>query len=294
MLIVDDGSTPPLDPALGAGHRFPVTVLRLQPNRGRAAACNLGLARARGRVVLVLDDDMSVPPSLLQVHGRLHRERDLPRAIVGRIDPDPAFFRGRFGRFLARQEQLRHERLAAQGEELDFSECLTGHFSIERDALLGAGGYDEGFSRYGFEDIELAFRLAHKGVRLVYESEVATLHRSEFATFAEHCRRQYDAGQMAVRFAKKYPDSPVPELLRVEGMPWGKQKGWFRRVMAGTHGLARSCPPGITPALLAAARGKVRLLEILAPAPLLHLNYHLVRDMHYAAGIAAARSGESP
>ena len=44
-----------------------------QPNRGRAAACNMGLSAARGDLIVIMDDDMEPVPVALQRelrHGR--------------------------------------------------------------------------------------------------------------------------------------------------------------------------------------------------------------------------------
>jgi glycosyltransferase involved in cell wall biosynthesis len=66
LIVVDDGSTPPVDEAalrnlLGAR----VTLLRHATSRGVAAARNSGYARARGQYVAQLDDDDLLAPDAL-------------------------------------------------------------------------------------------------------------------------------------------------------------------------------------------------------------------------------------
>ncbi len=182
VVITDDGSIPALDVGSTTVGALPLTVLRQTPNRGRAMACNLGVNAARGRVVLILDDDMSVATDALAGHLAAHPRGAPPRALIARIDPDPSTFRGRFGRFLAAEEARRQARLQSLADCVPFSDCLTGHFSIPRAALLQAGGYSEKFSRYGFEDIELAYRLERSGVSLCYRDELRALHRSAFVS----------------------------------------------------------------------------------------------------------------
>ncbi|MDQ7008249.1 MAG: glycosyltransferase [Acidobacteriota bacterium] len=286
VVVVDDSSPQPVVLPRNLDLPFPARLQRLPTHSGRAGACNAGLRAARGRVALILDDDMTAAPNLLEVHAAAHPAEAPPRGLVGRIEPDPEFFTGRFGRFLAEEERRRHQRLAARREALSFTDCLTGHFSVPRRTLLAVGGYDEGFSRYGFEDIELAFRLERAGVGLVYTEATTTRHRSEFADFPAHCRRHMEAGAMARHFADRHRLAQVETFLRTEGMRWGKQRGWFRRTMALTHGLTRATPGPLRQALLALARAQVRMAERLAPTAVLHVGYHLVRDMHYAAGLA--------
>ena len=288
IVVVDDGSPEPVVlPDGPAPLPCPLRLLRLASNAGRAAACNAGVRAASGRVVLILDDDMSAAENLLEVHRRAHPPASAPRAVVGRIDPDPEFFTGRFGRFLAAEEERRHQRLAARDRTLNFTDCLTGHFSVPRSALLEIGGYDEGFSRYGFEDIELAFRLERAGVELVYTEATVTRHRSEFADFAAHCRRHLEAGAMARHFVERHHLPEIEAFLRTGGMPWNEQQGGFRKAMGAAHTLIRTLPAPLRPPLLALARTTVRVAEWIAPTALLHAGYHIVRDMHYAAGMAA-------
>ena len=49
------------------------------PNVGRASARNLGIARARGELIVLLDDDMEPTPVFLRAHAAEHqRERGAP------------------------------------------------------------------------------------------------------------------------------------------------------------------------------------------------------------------------
>ncbi len=289
VIVVDDGSAEPVPASLAEGRAHPVRVLRHEPNRGRAFACNRGIEAAAGRVVLVLDDDMSLEPPALAGHAEAHPEGSPPAGVIGRIVPSPAHFTGRFGRFLAAEEERRRERMLARAEDVPFALCLTGHFSAPRETLLAVGGYDERYDRYGFEDIDLAYRLARAGVRLRYRDDLVAIHRSEHAaSFAVHCRRHREAGRMAVRFAARWNDPEVEKVLRVRsGRPPGRLTP-YRAIVAASQALVRALPAGpLRDGLLALARFKVASWEFLhLPDRLVHAGYHVVRDMHYAAGIA--------
>lgn len=63
VVVVDDGSTAPLAPAVPTG--LEVTLVR-QPHAGVAAARNAGAARARGAVVAFTDDDCVPDPEWLE------------------------------------------------------------------------------------------------------------------------------------------------------------------------------------------------------------------------------------
>jgi glycosyltransferase involved in cell wall biosynthesis len=80
IVVVDDGSDPPLYPQVnrwGLGDR--VRVLR-QENSGLAHAYNAGIAASRGDLVLFATDDELAGPTLLEAHVTTHDR--VPNAMV--------------------------------------------------------------------------------------------------------------------------------------------------------------------------------------------------------------------
>src|SRR5512136_1080752 len=72
VIVVVDGSTD--GSAAWLRGLTPTVTLRVleQPNQGPGAARNAGIRAARGRVVLLLDDDLLCGPALLQEHLAAH------------------------------------------------------------------------------------------------------------------------------------------------------------------------------------------------------------------------------
>jgi GT2 family glycosyltransferase len=180
-----------------------------QENRGRAAACNAGVAAARGEVVVLLDDDMQGTPDLLTAHLNAHA-RDSRLAVIGAapvpITPDlapPAAYIGRkFNRHL--------ERLATLDGPLGLRDFYSGNLSIRRDVLNEVGGFDEAFTVYGNEDLELSIRLRAAGVQIVYSAE-AVAFQSYDKNFAGLAGDNVAKGRTAVLLSRKHP-SALPEL----------------------------------------------------------------------------------
>ncbi|HEU4648136.1 MAG TPA: glycosyltransferase family 2 protein [Gemmatimonadales bacterium] len=179
------------------------------PNRGRAAACNAGIAAARGTLVLLLDDDMEPSPRLLEAHRRAHAAGPrlgvlgaVPIALGPSCPPVVEYIGRKFNQHL--------EMLSTPGYRLKLRDFFTGNFSIRRDLLLEVGGFDEGFTMYGNEDVELSLRLARAGVRVIYAPE-ASAQQHYTKTFAQLARDNIAKGQTAVLLATKHPEC-LPEL----------------------------------------------------------------------------------
>src|SRR5678810_642452 len=70
IVVVDDGSTIPAESVAGSPQVLPPFSLRYlrQPNAGPAAARNNGFRNTHGDIVLFMDDDILVPPTMLRQH----------------------------------------------------------------------------------------------------------------------------------------------------------------------------------------------------------------------------------
>ncbi len=64
LIVVDDGST---DNTPNIAAKYPLTLIR-QPNRGVAAARNMGIKVARGKIIALLDSDDVWTKEKLQIH----------------------------------------------------------------------------------------------------------------------------------------------------------------------------------------------------------------------------------
>lgn len=179
VIVVDDGSTDGTWENLQR-HReqhpdLDLTILR-QANLKQGRARNHGLRHAHGDLVLFLGDDIVPDPGCVQAHLDKHNELGEGFAVVGFTDWHRE--RMRVTPFLdfvnLDGAQFSFGRLE-DGEEAPFTNFYTSNVSLARDAL-GEEPFHDAFTSYGWEDIELGWRLELSGLRMVYHRAASARH----------------------------------------------------------------------------------------------------------------------
>ncbi len=198
VIVVDDGSTDGTVEALRA-RRFPVPLRILpQENRGRSAARNAGAREARSPVLLFLDADVRPAPGCLAAHLR-HHAGGGPVGVQGRTLQDPRTLVTLF----MRASHMMPDLTVRRRQRLSPYHVVTRNFSVSAAAFHAAGGFDEGFTGYGWEDIELGLRLRRAGVTLRYEPAALAYHL-DTQTLEEARAKLRQAGAGAVYFWRKH------------------------------------------------------------------------------------------
>lgn len=171
---------------------------------GRAAARNAGIDAARGEIVLFNDADILASPDLLSTHLRRHRERR-GIAVVGLEvqvkDLDEYVYK-------RDHPQARGHLHPPSRKRLSWLYFLTGNASVRRGDLLRAGCFDEDFTGYGHEDLELGYRLRRLGVEIVYEPRAVNYHCQDVSHGDQKTKMRL-AGRSTARFYSKHPDFAV-------------------------------------------------------------------------------------
>ena len=185
--VSDDGSrddtraTAESFAGLGAPH---VRYLH-QDNAGANRARNRAIAVARGEVMLLINDDTIATPGMVREHLAAHEQFPDDRvAVLGRVTIAPELPHSR----LAALHLDRAYMLLGDRRELDWRAFFTCNVSVKK-SLLERGGYFEEGIRY-HEDLELAERLSHHGLRVTYRPEALGYHdhyltEDEFFSLAE-------------------------------------------------------------------------------------------------------------
>ena len=168
---------------------FPLEFHFHATNRGQAAARNTGAQRARGDILVFLDDDTLANATLIERHLLRHNSTGSagPIAVVGRITeerigpvtrPTDRFLQKNWEQTLkSYAELLAATGFDSVGEQFEASVAFGLNCSIARGVFLRNGGFKEAL-RTTDEDMELGIRFYLAGVLFVFESEAIVTHRS--------------------------------------------------------------------------------------------------------------------
>ena len=217
VVVVVDGST---DGSAHALRRlepaFPLTVVE-QPNRGAAAARNAGASRARGELLLFLDDDMEADRDLIAEHEREHRRG--ADVVLGHLPLHPGSPRSVLAEGVDCWTQGRVRRLSEPGAKLTLHDLLTGQVSLSRDTFQAIGGFDTSFTRggsFGGEDIDFGYRLQKAGYRIVFNPAAISWQRYIVGP-KQYFRQWRQAGRSDAELSRKHPEraAEIAELAQV-------------------------------------------------------------------------------
>jgi GT2 family glycosyltransferase len=250
--------------------------------RGRAAACNSGLALARGEVLIVLDDDMQPVPEFVERH-RAHHPPGSRLCVLGAVPIELDGSSPRAARYAQEKFNAHLERLAEPGHEFAPRDFYSGNASLRTETMRAVGGFDESFAVYGNEDVDLSLRLRAAGVELLYEP--GALARQEYdKDLRALCLDTIQKGRTTVILARMHPG--VFASLRL-ARPWDNSRPWIV-ARALLLRLSRH-PGGVAGAVFAAAAAIERLGAWRAP-----LFYRAVLDFAFWAGVDAELRESTP
>jgi glycosyltransferase involved in cell wall biosynthesis len=177
VIVISDGSTDGTDAYLEALR----STMRLQwfsqPNKGPAAARNAGIQKAGGEFIIFIDDDVVAEPQLLREHALSHNEAGKEVVVLGPLLTPEGFVMAPWVRWEQEMLMKQYRALLRGDWPATARQFYTGNASLRRSHILAAGGFDEGFRRA--EDVELAYRLANKGLDFVFNMQAAGMHFAE-------------------------------------------------------------------------------------------------------------------
>ena len=210
VIVVNDGSrddtVPRIEAWRAARQRSFDFRFESQENSGPGRARNRGVELAAGRFVVFIGDDTVPAADFLEAHAAVHRAtRDDPWVACLGYTGWPSSERvTAFMDYINDFGLQFGYRLIRDGETVPFNFFYTSNISIDRQ-LLADHPFDTSFPAAAWEDIELAYRLEKKGLRIIYSSAARTEHYHPM-TIDSFSRRQYTVGRSGAIFYEKHPE----------------------------------------------------------------------------------------
>jgi GT2 family glycosyltransferase len=180
-VIVGDDASSDATQALAGTLGGPVVYLRHAENLGYLRNCNASVARARGRHVVLLNNDT------LMLLGSLDALIDLLEADarIGLAGSKLLFGNGRLqeaGGIVWRDASTSNfgrdddPELPQYNYLKDVDCCAAASVAVRADLWRELGGFDRRYAPAYFEDTDLAFRVREAGFRTVYQPRSVVIH----------------------------------------------------------------------------------------------------------------------
>jgi GT2 family glycosyltransferase len=189
--------------------------------RGPATTRNRVIRRARGRILLLLNDDVVPHPSLLGIHYEEHLRCNQPAMILGDApwaitQPDRLFDRLiRETSMVFFYDQMTGDASRDRDRDWGFRHAWTLNLSAPAECAKSVGGFCEAMSRPVYEDLEFAWRLAQRvGIPVLYRPSAVVTHHHRYEPL-EFLKRDIVLGHQAWRLAEVSPQCAM-EMFGVE------------------------------------------------------------------------------
>lgn len=186
---------------LGMARR--VEVVEHARNRGLSAARNTGARDLPSALGMFIDDDIIPCEGFAEEVVRFHNQHTDPDTmLMGCVSWRTTPYASPLTEWFETKGNWSVFHTATAGQPL--SNFMGGFTSFKASALAGIG-FDEGFTRYGCEDVEFGYRFFRQGGCLIYWPRVHGAHHKPL-DLATYCRDHRGAGHSRGILLALHPD----------------------------------------------------------------------------------------
>ncbi len=200
IIVVDDGSkdgTGKIVQKILKGNKN-VRLVK-QPNGGPAKARNRGARESKGKLVLFTDSDCIADKNWIKEMVAPFKAGNIVGS-QGRykiLNPDSLV-----ARFVQYEIEERYERMAKIGS-IDFIGSYSAAY--KRDVFLQFNGFDESFKIASGEDPEISYRMAAKGLKMIFAPKAIVYHPHP-DSLKRYLKMKYGRGYWGQLLYKKHPE----------------------------------------------------------------------------------------
>lgn len=216
IIFSDDGSEDGSVEFLEQISDLPIRVLK-NDHGGASKARNAAIRAASGERLLIIGDDIFPAPDLLNVHADLAKRLGRNVATLGIVDWASDLTVNHLMEHITEigNEQFSYNRLPDESF-VDFRHFYTCNICIDRELVASQETiFDGRFDQYGFEDIELGYRLSLLGMKIYYSTSAKGDHYHPYVVEG-FCKRQICSGRMAIVFRDAHPG--VGRILGIDAL----------------------------------------------------------------------------
>lgn len=220
VIIVDDGSTDKTSTLIKNWQKNSQLNIKFitQKNQGQGVARNQGVAAAVGWLTIFIGDDIFPVTDFLEQHYQFHKQNyEENEAAIGQTAWYPNLNVSDFMLWLTNElplskifagPQFNFKKLEQNPDNVSYFYFYTSNISI-KTALLKINSFDPWFNGYGWEDIELGYRLqAKNNLKLTY-LKTAFAYHDHLIEFKDFAKRMEAIGYNAVKLQNRHPKLKV-------------------------------------------------------------------------------------
>jgi len=206
IILIDDGSTDDTKTMIDSlSPRCKFKYLRNEKRMGIPRTRNRGIRQAKGKYIIFADSDVVATPDFIKQHMNYHKKyQDV--IVNGELIRVPSF------------KQIEKKRKSIF--DLSLSPFDTANVSVARKHLLKVGGFDEDLLAYGWQDLELGYRLRKAGLKCKKNRHALGYHyfkKKNLSDLPSLCEKEKMRGTSGALYYRKHPHLSV--RLATQGNP---------------------------------------------------------------------------
>lgn len=207
IICSDDESTDQTTKIIEQVQDLPIKLIRNKKG-GASKARNAALEIATGKLIIFTGDDIFPNENYINAHYENYLKYGECVATLGRIDWHPDI---KLNHLMKHITEIGCEQFGFIGlpayQMIDFRHFYTSNISVPASLLKSLDRcFNTDFDKYGFEDIELGYRLQKAGMKIYYDPDIMAYHHHVYDSVEKFCNRQISSGEELVVFNHMHND----------------------------------------------------------------------------------------
>jgi glycosyltransferase involved in cell wall biosynthesis len=207
--------------------------IRLERSGAPSLPRNEGIRRARGTIIVTLDNDIVPDLDFVLQHWRFHEQhREENIGAIGELYLSPEEARHPMSLFSSfPYKEVRRRK------KLDFLFFWAGNLSVKRSFMLKHGMYRVDPELTLLEDMECGYRMFRSGLRLSFLPSARGQHVVERLTVNDVAEKGYHTGKTQYRLLELVPEVSIKARFGVLSRDLGTREFLWRLVRRGAFRL---------------------------------------------------------